>query len=129
MHALFALFSILNTHKDMRLQPLRRSRLFYFTIPRYSISLLAQRSPLSVLLLMCWFPEGANHHHFSPRWAGSRVANPMIRINTCIRSSGLPVGSHGIVGRRAQKSGHQLAASPYWITSSGITSNYTCRNL
>ena len=28
--------------------------------------------------------------------------------NTCIRSSGLPVGSHGIVGTRAQKSGHQL---------------------
>ena len=40
--------------------------------------------------------------------------------NTCIRSSGLPVGSHGIVGRRAQKSGHQLAASPYWITRAGI---------
>ena len=48
---------------------------------------------------------------------------------TCIRSSGLPVGSHGIVGRRVQKSGHQLAASPHWITSSGITSNYTCRNI
>ena len=29
--------------------------------------------------------------------------------NTCIRSSGLPVGSHSIVGRRAQKSGHRLA--------------------
>jgi len=43
-------------------------------------------------------------------------------VNTCIRSSGLPVGSHGIVGRRAQKSGHQLAASPYWITSSGLAS-------
>ena len=25
-----------------------------------------------------------------------------------------------IVGRRAQKSGHRLAASPYWITSSGL---------
>ena len=31
---------------------------------------------------------------------------------TCIRSSKLPVGSHGIVGRRAQKSGHQFAVSP-----------------
>ena len=41
---------------------------------------------------------------------------------TRIRSSGLAVGSHGIVGRRAQKSGHQLAASPYWITPSGLAS-------
>ena len=52
MHALFALFSIFNTLKDMRLQPLRRSRFFYFPIPRYSISLLSPRSPLSVLLLI-----------------------------------------------------------------------------
>ena len=42
--------------------------------------------------------------------------------DTCVRNSGLPVGSHGIVVRRAQKSGHQLAASPYWITSSGLAS-------
>ena len=28
--------------------------------------------------------------------------------DTCIRSSRLPVGSHGIVGTQAQKSGHQL---------------------
>ena len=28
--------------------------------------------------------------------------------HTCIRSSGLPIGSHGIVGWRAQKSGHRL---------------------
>ena len=42
--------------------------------------------------------------------------------NTCIRSSGRPVGSQGSVGRRAQKSGHRLAASPYWITSSGLAS-------
>ena len=39
---------------------------------------------------------------------------------TCIRSSGLPVGSHSIVGWRAQKNGHRLAASPYWITSSDL---------
>ena len=41
---------------------------------------------------------------------------------TCIRSSGLPVASRGIVGTPAQKSGHRLAASPYWITSSGLAS-------
>ena len=35
---------------------------------------------------------------------------------------GLPVGSHGIVGWWAQKSGHRLAASPNWITSSGLAS-------
>ena len=43
-------------------------------------------------------------------------------LDTCIRSSGLPVGSHSIVGRRAQKSGHRLAASPYWTTSCGLAS-------
>ena len=43
-------------------------------------------------------------------------------FNTRIRSSGLPVGSHSIVGRRAQKSGHRLEASPYWITSCGLAS-------
>ena len=44
------------------------------------------------------------------------------KTNTCVSSSGLPVGSRGIVGRRTQKSGHQLAASPYWMTSSGLAS-------
>ena len=54
--------------------------------------------------------------------AGKALGTTLKRLlfNTCIRSSGLPVGSHGIVGRRAQKSGHQLAASPYWITRAGI---------
>ena len=67
MHALFVLFSIFNTLKDLRLQPLRSSHFFYFLIPHYPITLLAPCSPLSVLLLirMCWFPEGANHYHFS----------------------------------------------------------------
>ena len=43
-------------------------------------------------------------------------------LDTCVRSSGLPVGSHGIVVRRAQKSGHDFVASLYWITSSGLAS-------
>ena len=41
---------------------------------------------------------------------------------TCVRSSGLPVASRGIVGKRAQKSGHQLASSSYWMTSSSLAS-------
>ena len=50
-----------------------------------------------------------------------KVTKTLLLINsnkdfdTCIRSSGLPVGSHSIVGWRAQK----IAASPYWISSSG----------
>ena len=66
---------------------------------------------------------------WTPRSANDR-ANFLSTIfdYTCIRGSGLPVGSHGIVDRRVQKSGHQLVASAYWIVSSRITSNYTCRN-
>ena len=44
----------------------------------------------------------------------------LLLSNTCIRSSGLPVGSHSIVGWLAQKSGHRIPASPYWITSSDL---------
>ena len=36
------------------------------------------------------------------------VAWVKLNTNTYIRSSGLPVGSHGIVGWRAQNSGHRL---------------------
>ena len=47
--------------------------------------------------------------------------------HTCIRSSGLPIGSHGIVGWRAQKK--WASTSPYWITSSGLASGVSREEL
>jgi len=54
----------------------------------------------------------------SPYFLGSYIHV----VYTCITSTGLPVGSHCIMGRQAQKSGHQFAVSPYWITLSGLAS-------
>ena len=80
----------------------------------------------------------ANYVGVRGRWSNGACKHCFY---TCIRSSEVPVGSHSIVGRRAQKSGHRLEASPYWITSCGLASvtfhkkkpsfkpNYTRRNI
>ena len=74
--------------------------------------LVAKREQI-VFMTSCEFNELAAKPKFVAQ------SRPALYSYTCIRSSGLPVGSHSIVGWRAQKSGHRIAASPYWITSSG----------
>ena len=84
-------FSIFNTLKDLRLQPLRSVCFQFFTLfPFFIFHLPVTRFPCLLPLptirfidiCICWFPVGANHNHFLPRWDRSRVANPIIRMSS-----------------------------------------------
>ena len=84
-------FSIFNTLKDLRLQTLRSVcfqffTLFPFFIFHYPVTRFPCLLPLPTIrfidICKCWFPVGANHNHFLPRWAGTRVANPIIRMSS-----------------------------------------------